>query len=130
MEQGHLFSLKPTQRCVRCGEEKPTHEFAWREKAKGRRFAHCRACQSKYFRKHYGENRRKYIDRAAARKRHVVEERWKKLLEYLREHPCMDCGESDVLVLEFDHLRDKEFLISHGIRERSWVSIQREIAKM
>lgn len=34
------------------------------------------------------------------------------VLEYLSTHFCVDCGETDPIVLEFDHVRDKDKKIS------------------
>jgi hypothetical protein len=31
-----------------------------------------------------------------------------KFFEWLQQHPCIDCGETDILVLELDHIRGKE----------------------
>ena len=43
---------------------------------------------------------------------------------------CVDCGESNILALEFDHLRDKLFNVPRGIYdEYSVAKMQREIRK-
>lgn len=56
-----------------------------------------------------------------------------RLFEYLSNHPCVDCGENDVVVLEFDHLPEfeKKFNIGRavGASTRKWATIQAEIDK-
>jgi hypothetical protein len=107
------------RRCGRCKCEKPVDEFAWRRKARGQRDNYCRPCRADYKQEHYAANRQRYTDSADRRRRRVVAERVVLLVEFLREHPYVDCGEADPLVLEFDHLRDKEFGVAKGVRDRS-----------
>ena len=49
---------------------------------------------------------------------------------YLLDHPCVDCGEFDPLVLEFDHIRKKRKTISSLVRScTGWEKILKEIAR-
>ena len=86
-------------------------------------------CRAAYKQEHYAANRRRYIDAAQARKRVVIRERVMILVQFLRSHPCADCGETDPVVLEFDHLADKSFDMSRGVRDRNWDAVLREMAK-
>jgi hypothetical protein len=55
-----------------------------------------------------------------------------RILVYLRGHPCVDCGEADPVVLQFDH-RDpaaKSADVGDLLRRRvAWAKIQAEIDK-
>jgi hypothetical protein len=118
-----------TRKCPRCRKDRLIEQFAWRRRSEGKRQPYCRECMAEYNRKHYRANRHSYIRRARRRAENIRRERIRYLLDYFRAHPCVDCGETDLLVLEFDHLGNKLFTISEGLRDRGWQAILDEIEK-
>ena len=118
--------------CSGCGQERDTErDFAWKNRAKGTRQRWCKFCQAEANRTHYQNNRQIYLDRAITRNERVNTENRHKLHAYLSSHPCVDCGETDIRVLEFDHVRgDKTLDIAKLLnRAISWKAIEDEIAK-
>lgn len=62
-------------------------------------------------------------------KKRALESR-KKVLEYLKTHPCVDCGETDVRILEFDHVRGTKKKEVMGLIYRySFKTVLKEIEK-
>ncbi len=58
-------------------------------------------------------------------------ENLRRLVEYLLLHPCVDCGEPDPIVLEFDH-RDrstKGTTVANIMRYSAWSQVEAEIRK-
>lgn len=118
--------------CTRCKQDRDAEQdFTWKVKNRGIRHRHCRFCQSHISKNHYENNKQTYLARARANGSIVIAENRKKLIEYLACHPCVDCGQKDVHVLDFDHVRGKKSehiarLIGVGY---SWVAVEAEIAK-
>lgn len=77
------------------------------------------------------QNKQKYLERARTRDVQVIENNQRKLVEYFSRHPCVDCGQTDMRCLEFDHVRGKKSndisrMITIGC---SWSTIEAEVAK-
>ena len=90
---------------------------------------YCKPCRAEYHHEHYLNNRDRYIEQARRRRTALAHERYAFLIEFFKSNPCADCGESDPMVLEFDHLGDKLFNIAQGVRDRGWQVFLDEIAK-
>jgi hypothetical protein len=126
-----MFAMRdgsPRQKCYRCGKLKPADDFAWRRKKKNQRDSFCRPCRSVYKREHYQANKQRSIEQAEVSKRRLRLSRTKYLLQYFEANPCSDCGETDPLVLEFDHIGDKRFTIGAAFTNKNWQEILDEIA--
>jgi hypothetical protein len=117
-------------KCYRCGERKAAKDFAWRRKHKGQRDSFCRPCRSAYGKEHYAANRQRYIDQAEVVKARLRLERTTYLIELFASHPCVDCGERDPIVLEFDHVREKRFDIGRRLTSQTWQSILEELDRL
>ncbi len=117
------------KRCSACNQMKPDSDFMWNRKATGKLDSYCRPCRAEYKQQHYAANKVRYIENAATYRRQMAIERTDWLLEFFLANPCADCGETDAVVLEFDHLWDKKFSIASNFYTKPWDDILEEIAK-
>jgi hypothetical protein len=116
--------------CTKCGEVKPLEAFPPVRRGEAKLQTWCRECFAAYGVEYYRKNREaqkaRLLRNASARRA----DNQVRTIAYLKAHPCVDCGETDIVVLQFDHLRDKKAdltaLINSGA---TWGAIEREIAK-
>lgn len=89
-----------TRTCSVCNQEHDISFFPLRD---GKPRAHCKACANAKTRAHYAKNKSYYFERNKKRRRNLQV----MLMEYLSDKGCVDCGEKDPIVLEFDHIDPK-----------------------
>lgn len=130
MEMLPLPDLPPSKLCRSCQRVLPLEEFHRNRSRRDGRQYRCRECNieanKRWYREH-PEARANRMDEYARRRRRRLQQL---LLEYLRSHRCVDCGEEDPVVLEFDHLRDKiDNVTRMVVRRLAWSAVLDEIAK-
>lgn len=111
--------------CVHCEVTKAREEFGTCNR---RRRKMCKICCAAAVRKTYRMNigyRQKASDKRKAR----ALEKHRFLYQYVRDHPCVDCGETDPLVLQFDHVIGNKSQDVPGMSQHSLEKIIEEIAK-
>lgn len=116
--------------CRKCKKDLPIDLFSLKNKLKNIKQKICKKCHSLYRKQHYIHNKNKYIEKAL---------RWNKkqanilsdfLFNYLSQSKCIDCGESDIIVLEFDHRNNKTLSIAEMYQNRyALETIREEINK-
>lgn len=90
--------------CSVCKLEKDLEDFAWKNKEAGTKNTTCKSCQSIYAKNHYSKNSQRYKDRTKQNKPIYANRNKEYVIEFLKNNPCIDCGESDIEVLQFDHI--------------------------
>jgi 5-methylcytosine-specific restriction endonuclease McrA len=116
--------------CGTCETKKPLSAFNKNRHKKDGLQTECRECSKERSREYYEKNREKQIKQIYEAKLRRIEENRRFVFDYLSTHACVDCGESDPRVLEFDHQRDKQHNISSLLQDGyGKETIQKEIDK-
>jgi hypothetical protein len=117
--------------CIRCHQAKPQEAFHRMNRLSGKHHPYCKECKRQYNRRHYLDHKARYLELIRAKKRERLPENRRRLQAYLLLHPCVDCGETDPIVLEFDHLDPeiKTVEVAQMLADYRWERIEKEIAK-
>jgi len=99
-----------TKICTKCNDPKDIEEFSFHHPAKqdGKRRPDCKECVRKRSALNYStfpEQHKKRMEKVRLKARLAAKQF---VTTYLESHPCIDCGEDDIVVLDFDHVRGKK----------------------
>lgn len=144
--------------CSKCFKGKSINDFNNQKLGKNGKRAECKKCQKKYNDNYHKTHVKQEVEYARQwrslngdkvnkiarryRKNHPIKvkrnrnksaiktyhENKNKLIAYLKDHPCSDCGNSDIRVLEFHHVKKKYRAVTH-LLSSSWNIVLREIKK-
>ena len=110
--------------CCSCNIRREEENFHFRNKKIKTRHYRCKPCETIYHKKYY----LKYKNKLKNEKTKRVNERKRFIYAYLKENGCAKCGETDPIVLEFDHhIGKKTESVSYLIRNSSMEKLKKEL---
>jgi len=117
--------------CVICKDKKELDEFNKNKSKKDGYNTLCRICSNARSKRYYTENKEHHRAVITARNKINRTKNRARIFEYFKSHPCVDCGNDNPIVLEFDHKDDVDKVsnISEIVRDRKWETIMLEINK-
>lgn len=112
--------------CGTCGNDKDESEFNKNKSKKDGLGSICRVCSNKRSKEDYVKNPTYY--KLKAKERRIQERIY--FYTWLQTKKCVDCGNTDFRVLEFDHVRgEKSYNISSKIAVFNLETLLKEIEK-
>jgi len=102
--------------CNVCKRSLDLSEFGRNSAKKDGLQTQCKLCRRAYQKVWYSQNQPVQAERVKKNRDKFTEEFKRVVWEILSKTPCMDCGETNPLVLEFDHRdpSDKKFTIAES----------------
>lgn len=124
--------VEENKHCRQCDQSKPRSAFRKNVSKRDGLQTACLECDKAHQASWYRRNSTRLKAKCGARRAAVRLETQKRVFAYLKEHPCVDCGEPDPVVLEFDHA-DRVTKLDTVARMMAngspWPRIEEEIAK-
>ena len=115
--------------CKHCLTQKPLSSF---KTYKGKKNNHylCEECIRKYNRDYWAK-KKKHLSKKKKENALKLKERNKLyVIDFLKKSKCVDCSIDNLLVLEFDHIKEKKlYNISEMVSNCSLETLKKEIEK-
>lgn len=121
-----------TKICTKCKEIKILSDFNKNKTRKDGYSNICRECSNLKSKEYYNDNREKHKIIIGERNKRIRKENQRKYFDVLSQSYCIDCGEKDPVVLEFDHKDNVDKIDGVGNMVNagySWGVIVEEIKK-
>lgn len=126
--------MRTLKHCGRCETDKRLSEFGKKQSTTDGKQPWCKKCNQEYLTVWYAENKLPHREEIRKRKKAYRNAAVELVVEYFLDHPCIDCGEDDPVLLEFDH-RDplaKTFNVSNlsaSVASLDFVTLRTEMDK-
>jgi len=117
--------------CTKCGVDYPIpieNFFNKKHDTKDGFQYRCKKCIAEFHKEHYQARKSYYKKKARKHNDEYKKRNLQFMIDYLKKHPCVDCGETDPIILEFDHRGNKDCNVS-TMTTMSLDRVKSEIAK-